>query len=104
MYRFDFESPLDPSLGAAHGLDVPFFFDTVDAAPVTGSGPERAGLADEMAGGWVAFARGGKVTTGSGLPWPVYTVADRATVLFGVPTTVAHDPAGAERQAWDLLR
>jgi para-nitrobenzyl esterase len=38
MYRFDFESPLDPSLGAAHGLDVPFFIDNPDTvSPGVGS-------------------------------------------------------------------
>jgi para-nitrobenzyl esterase len=38
MYRFDFESALDPSLGAAHGLDVPFFTDDPDTvSPGVGS-------------------------------------------------------------------
>jgi para-nitrobenzyl esterase len=101
MYRFDFESPLDPSLGAAHGLDVPFFFDNPDTASATGTGPERATLAGEMAGAWVSFARSDSPTTGSGLPWPAYTVPERATVLFDVTTVVEPDPASAERLAWD---
>jgi para-nitrobenzyl esterase len=103
MYRFDFESPLDPSLGATHGLDVPFFFDTADSAAATGTGPERTRLADEMAGAWVSFARDDAPRTGSGLAWPAYTLPERATVIFDVETVVEHDPAAAERLAWEAL-
>jgi para-nitrobenzyl esterase len=104
MYRFDFESPLDPSLGAAHGLDVPFFFDTVDTAAAAGTGSERAKLADEMSGAWADFARGDSPATGSGLPWPAYTVPERATVVFDVTTSVEYDPDAADSRAWAEVR
>jgi para-nitrobenzyl esterase len=99
VYRFDFESPLDPSLGAAHGLDVPFAFDTVGRAPVAGSGSTQKALASEMSSAWVAFARTGRPDTGV-LEWPAYTPDQRATMVFAAESSVVEDPAGAERQAW----
>jgi len=103
MYRFDWESPLDPSLKAAHGLDVPFVFDTCASAYATGDAPERATLADDMCGAFVAFARDGLPSTPSGLGWPRYAPPDRATMVFAVPPRVEEDPAAAEREAWAAL-
>jgi para-nitrobenzyl esterase len=100
MYRFDWPSPLDPSLGAAHGLDVPFVFDTADTAAVTGKGADRASLAEDLCGSWVRFAAGGQPVMTSGLRWPAYTLAGRSTMLFDVPSTVADDPGGEDRAAW----
>ncbi|MCW2525260.1 MAG: Carboxylic ester hydrolase [Pseudonocardiales bacterium] len=99
VYRFDFESPLDPSLGAAHGLDVPFAFDTVNRAPVAGSGSTQKALASQMSSAWVAFARTGRPETGA-VEWPAYTSAQRMTMLFGAHSSVGQDPAGSERRAW----
>ncbi|MCU1345222.1 MAG: carboxylesterase type, partial [Acidimicrobiia bacterium] len=103
VYRFDWSSPLDPSLKAAHGLDIPFFFDTVDTALATGTAPERAGLAQDMCGALVRFARSGNPNPDGGNDWPAYSLDRRASMLFGVPSTVADDPDQAERQAWALL-
>ncbi|WP_255346966.1 carboxylesterase family protein [Frankia sp. QA3] len=109
LYRFGWETPLDPSLRAAHGLDVPFFFDTVDTATAaalgadTGDSDGRRALAARMGDAWVAFARDGRPAAGPALPWPPYSLPERATVLFDVPTRIEADPAGAERAAWGRL-
>ncbi|KJE20991.1 carboxylesterase type B [Frankia torreyi] len=109
MYRFDWETPLDPSLRASHGLDVPFFFDTVDTATAAALGADaedsdgRRALAARMGDAWVAFARDGRPAAGPDLPWPPYSLPERATMLFDVPTRIEDDPAGAERAAWDRL-
>jgi para-nitrobenzyl esterase len=100
MYRFDFASPLDPTLGAAHGLDLPFLFDTPDTAAATGPATGRGSLADVMCSAWVSFARDGHPSLAGTAQWPPYTVPQRATALFNLESQITNDPAGQERQAW----
>ncbi|HEY0516550.1 MAG TPA: carboxylesterase family protein [Solirubrobacteraceae bacterium] len=66
-YRFTWRSPaLGGRLGAAHAVDLPFVFDTLDTPGFTGSddallgvagGPQE--LADRMHGSWVRFVQTG---------------------------------------------
>lgn len=63
LYSFDWVSPT--LRGAGHCIDLPFFFDTLDAegiSPVLGTEPPQA-LADLMHGDLLAFIRG------EALPW-----------------------------------
>lgn len=61
-------------LGAAHGIDVPFVFDTIGLASgkkgLLGEAPPQD-LADRIHGIWTDFARDGS------LPWAEYTPDDR---------------------------
>ena len=100
MYRFDWETPLDPSLKAAHGLDVPFVFDTTEAAAAVGGAPECKQLADDMCGAWVAFAESGRPAVASGAAWPTYSIERRTTMLFDRSPRSEGDPGGGERAAW----
>ncbi len=104
-YLFTWESPLaGGSLGACHGIDVPFVFDNlarVGAAGFAGSGPEAERLRDRVMDAWIAFARGGD-PNGAGLPpWPAWDPARRPTMILGRECGVRDDPLGAERAAWD---
>jgi para-nitrobenzyl esterase len=75
VYEFDWRSPAcDGKLGASHGMELPFVFDTL--ATVTGerglcgtSPPQE--LADRIHRIWVDFARDGS------LPWPEYDCESR---------------------------
>jgi para-nitrobenzyl esterase len=75
-YEFEWRSPAcDGQLGACHGMELPFVFDTL----ATVTGPKGLGgpappqeLADRMHRLWVSFARSGE------LPWPQYDAARRA--------------------------
>ncbi len=75
VYRFGWRSPAcGGALGACHGLELPFVFNTLASA----SGPEGLvgvdppqDLADRIAKIWVDFARDGT------LPWPQYRREDR---------------------------
>lgn len=70
MYEFEWRSPAAGGrLGAAHGMELPFVFDTLD----TVTGPRRfAGnnppqpIADRAHRLWIEFAASGK------LPWPLF--------------------------------
>ncbi len=73
-YLFTFESPVFGGiLRSTHALEIPFVFDTLDgsgADMLTGTGPERQGIADSMHGAWIAFARHGDPSH-AGIPeWP----------------------------------
>src|SRR5690606_36953223 len=91
-------------LGASHTMEIPFVFDIVAAAPITGTRPDRQALADIMAETWIAFARSGDPNH-EGIPrWDAYDLDRRPTMLLDVPPRVDLDPRGAEREAWGDLR
>ena len=74
MYEMDWRSPaVGNELGACHGIELPFVFDTLSTCTgpegLAGVAPPQA-LADRIHGLWVAFARTGE------LPWPEYSAAD----------------------------
>lgn len=76
MYEFDWRSPaFDGELGACHGVELPFIFDTLATATgpegLAGEAPPQA-LADRLHRIWVDFAFDGS------LPWDPF---DRETRL-----------------------
>lgn len=75
MYEFEWRSPLFGGLGAAHGMELPFVFDTLAATTgpegLCGNAPPQD-LADRAHRIWVDFARDGS------LPWPEFTRENRA--------------------------
>jgi carboxylesterase type B len=59
----------DLPLGASHGDDIPYFFDTYYGAAQPGTGPaRRQGLAAELIRRWTAFAHTGRL----GADWDAY--------------------------------
>jgi para-nitrobenzyl esterase len=102
MYLFARKSPVDGGrLGAAHAMDVPFVFGTLEAPNVrdlVGAAPRS--LSDQMQDAWLAFARTGDPKH-EGLPdWPRYDLERRATLVFDEPSGVLNDPGADERVAW----
>jgi carboxylesterase type B len=99
MYEFHWAAP---GLGAVHGLEVPFVFDTAapDAplfGPLLGSDPPQE-LARTMHAAWVAFAATGEPG------WPRYEPGRRATMRFDTVSEVVEDPRPWERALWAGLR
>jgi para-nitrobenzyl esterase len=100
--------PAGRTLGAFHGLDLPFTWNKLDF--VAGPLAELVGrslspqLADAMHGAWVEFSTSG-VPQHPRLPnWPRYDVNRRATMLLDEPSRVVDDPLGEERRLWDEVR
>lgn len=104
MYLFTWPSvELGGTLGACHGLEIPFVFNTLDTQSATafaGAGAPRT-LARAMHATWASFARTG-TPDGAGLgPWPMYDEARRATMVCDVTQGTETDPVAAERAIWD---
>jgi para-nitrobenzyl esterase len=101
MYRFDRPEPQDNHrLGACHGAEIPYVFDTVTLDNVRarlGETPAQA-VADQVHRVWVNF-----VTQGDP-GWARYDTASRTTALLSEAASATDDPAGDERARWDGIR
>jgi para-nitrobenzyl esterase len=102
VYLFAWETPvLGGRLRSCHTLEIPFVFDNLEPAEITGSDPARLPLGRTMSRAWLAFARHGRPGH-AGLPdWPRYSTAERATMIFDTTCRIENDPFGIERQLWE---
>jgi para-nitrobenzyl esterase len=100
-YRFDYPAPQDNHrLGACHGIEIPFVFDTIaldEIRPRIGDTPSQA-VADQLHRVWVDF-----ITSGNP-GWAAYDTATRTTGLLTDRIDAVDDPAGDERALWDGIR
>jgi para-nitrobenzyl esterase len=97
MYEFAWRSPqFEGRLGACHGAEIPFVFDTLGSGTelLWGPAPPQR-LADVMHAAWVAFAASGDCG------WPRYDLRRRATMRFDTTSAVVEDPRSAERARWE---
>ncbi|MEX2081470.1 MAG: carboxylesterase/lipase family protein [Dehalococcoidia bacterium] len=99
-YMMTWESDLAGGLlKSCHALEIPFVFDNLEVASITGSKANRPQLRDAFSDAWIAFARTGDPNH-PGIPtWPRYNANDRPTMLFDVPSRVENDPRGRFREA-----
>lgn len=104
MYRFDWESSaFGGVLGAAHAMDIPFVFHTLDtplARLFTGDSPDRQQLADWMHAAWAAFIRSGNPSIANLPDWPRYDLERRATMIWSSTPHVVDDPQEQVRELW----
>ena len=101
MYLFSWQSDYKNYLfKACHTLEIPFVFDNVDKVTLTGSRPDKFGLAKAMSGAWSAFALSGNPNH-PGIPWwEPWKRKKRATMIFDVPCRLEFDPYREELEAW----
>jgi para-nitrobenzyl esterase len=101
MYLFTWESDYKGYLmKAAHGMEIPFAFDTTEAMEMTGARPDKPQLVDNVSGAWLAFAHSSNPSH-PGIPkWEPYTMEKRATMILDVPCRLEYDPAREELDAW----
>lgn len=103
LYEFDHRSTAwDGLLGACHAIEIPFVFDNLDQAGVSGLvgevGDAERTLASEVNAAWITAASGSD-------PWDRYDLDRRATRRFGGATPgILDDPSGDERELWAGLR
>jgi para-nitrobenzyl esterase len=102
MYRFDWPAA-DPALGACHGIDIPFPFDTIDRAgwdEFVARPAEAHALARAEQAAWAAVARTGAPATDALPTWPRFDAMRRATMILDAAPHVEDDPRGPVREAW----
>lgn len=100
MYQFAWPSPqFGGRLGAAHGVDIPFVFDTLGLGtePMLGPAPPQS-LATTMHAAWIAFAVDGDCG------WPKYEPIRRPTMRFDTAPKIADDPLAVELALWKGVR
>lgn len=97
-------------VGAFHAIDLPFVFDTFDAASDGATwgdflGIDAAGraLGATMRSAWAAFAATGRPAVEGASPWPAYDTDRRPTMLFDTTSAAVDDPMSAERGWWEGL-
>jgi para-nitrobenzyl esterase len=100
MYEFAWRSPqFGGRLGACHGGEIAFVFDTLglETEALAGPNPPQS-LADTMHAAWVGFAARGDPG------WPSYDLTRRATMRFNTRSEVVNDPRSSERALWQGIR
>jgi para-nitrobenzyl esterase len=101
MYRFDYWSDGgDGRVGASHGVEIPFAFDTLDVEGnhhLIGAHPPQE-VADTTHRIWVDFIKGGNPG------WAAYEPTRRTTGLIDRTLTAADDPSRQERELWEGRR
>src|SRR5215472_4205308 len=104
LYEFAWPSPaFGGMLGACHGLELGFVFDTLDTPGLTG--PQGmvgenppVELARRVHQTWITFA-----TTGDP-GWVLYNTPHRSVMRINTTWEILTDPRPVERQAWDGAR
>ena len=109
MYRFSWDSrAFDGLFGAAHALEIPFAFNTIDRPGVDvflGPGDTPTALAETIHDAWIAFIRGGDPSTATLGEWPTYDPQRRAVMDLDDECGLVDDPEADERRLWeDLVR
>ncbi|MBT3134708.1 carboxylesterase family protein [Alteromonas sp. ALT199] len=96
-YNFGWKSgAYDGELGAAHFVDVPYTFDTIDteeASNFVGDKPSE-NLSQTMQNYWVRFAKVGEPG------WSEYTKGSRKTMRFDNQSVAEEDPNKLKRALW----
>lgn len=83
-YLFTWQSPVnDGSLGACHGMELPFMFNNIAMArSLTGGGKEAYELADKISSAWINFVKTGDPNCKELPTWESYVPEKGATMLF----------------------
>ncbi len=104
MYRFSWDSrAFDGLFGAAHALEIPFTFNTIDQPGVDvfiGPGEPPTVLADRIHDAWIAFIRDGDPSTADLGEWPRYDPDSRVVMDLDDECGLLNDPRPEERRAW----
>ena len=110
VYRFDWPPPNPAApflnLGATHGSELAFVFDSAEGWPELYGDGVPGGLVEQIMDAWIAFARTGDPNH-PGLPaWPAYDMSRRPVMIFDTTRTaptsaVVDDPDALTRSFWD---
>jgi|TARA_Y100000031_G_scaffold111481_1_gene122901 para-nitrobenzyl esterase len=107
MYRFSWDSrAFEGQFGAAHALEIPFTFNTLDGPGTDvflGEGPRPDALAETMHDSWIAFIRHGDPSTSALGDWPPYEPDRRLVMDLDDECGLLADPESDEREIWESV-
>jgi para-nitrobenzyl esterase len=108
VYLFSWESTaFDGKLRSCHALEIPFVFDTLDAAGatmLTGEvNDDMRELAAAMNEAWATFARTGSPATPALRDWPKWDPETRPTMVIDTDSRVELNTMGHELDVWTHL-
>ncbi|UKM66511.1 carboxylesterase family protein [Flavobacteriaceae bacterium GSB9] len=83
-YLFTWKSTVnDGSLGACHGMELPFMFNNIEMArTMTGGTKEAYELADKISSAWINFIKTGNPNSKKLPKWDAYNPEEGATMIF----------------------
>ena len=97
VYLFEWMTPVnDGSLGACHGMELPFMFNNIAMArAMTGGGKDAYALADKISSAWISFVKTGNPNCKELPEWTPYEPQKGATMIFNNKCEVKnnHDKA-----------
>ncbi|TDH21619.1 carboxylesterase/lipase family protein [Segetibacter sp. 3557_3] len=103
-YQLNWATPKDNGrLGAPHASDIQMVFDNIDKPGATAIGEQAQAMADIMSETFIAFAKNGKPDNKLIPKWRPYTLRDRETMVFDVPSRLEKDPRGEERKLFEKV-
>ncbi len=112
VYRYDWALPSPKArgaLGAAHAVDLPFFFDNLDQPGVDQlvgddeQNPHRRLVAAQSSQTWGSFIRDGRPSSEHLPDWPRYDRTDQLTMIIGRQPAAIQDPHCERLDLWDAL-
>jgi para-nitrobenzyl esterase len=101
VYLLEWVWPERAVLGSFHGLDIPLVFANRSVARSLAASPVAERLANRMGTWWSSFAATGVPVADDAPEWPAFRPEDRLTMLIDEEPSVAADPYGEDRRAWD---
>lgn len=84
VYLFEWLSPVnDGSLGACHGMELPFMFNNIALArTMTGGGTDAYKLADKISSAWISFIKTGNPNCKELPEWAPYEPEKGTSMVF----------------------
>lgn len=92
-YLLTWQSPVnDGSLGACHGMELPFMFNNIETAcSMTGCGKEAFILEDKISSAWINFIKTGNPNAKNLPDWTPYSEGKGNTMIFDNECKVVAD-------------
>jgi para-nitrobenzyl esterase len=102
-YQVDWPAA-DGLMGAHHAIDVPLAFDNTDKPGMsTGNSEPSRKMAAIISETFITFAKTGNPNNPLIPAWKPYTLPNRETLLFDVPSHLENDPRGDERRIFEKV-
>ncbi len=101
MYEFNYPSP--SGLGACHGIEMSFIFDTPESAEALTMGKQPQTLTRQVQNTWAAFVKNGDPNNEYIPTWEKYYKNDRYTMLIDEEWEQVKDPRRDDRLILEKL-